>query len=60
MRVIVLLKNAGKDWTISNVATEAFIDWLKKPENFSHLWIIDLLRRLFNQFNSSLQDQGTG
>lgn len=33
MRAIVPLKNAGKDWTISDVATEAFIDWLRKPEN---------------------------
>lgn len=33
IRAIVPLKSEGKDWTISDVTTEALIDWLKKPEN---------------------------
>lgn len=33
IRAIAPLKNSGKDWSISDVATEALIDWLKKPEN---------------------------
>ncbi|MEB3355956.1 MAG: hypothetical protein VKK04_04465 [Synechococcales bacterium] len=30
---IAPLKNAGKDWTISDVVVEALEDWLNKPEN---------------------------
>lgn len=33
IRAITPLKNTGKDWNYSDVATEAFTDWLKKPEN---------------------------
>ena len=33
LRAIAPLKNSGRDWTISDVATEALMDWLRKPEN---------------------------
>lgn len=33
VRALVPLKDNGKDWTISDVATEALVDWLRKPEN---------------------------
>ena len=33
VRALVPLKNTGKDWTLSDVATEALADWLKKAEN---------------------------
>lgn len=33
IRAIVPFKNAGKDWTISDIVVEALIDWLQKPEN---------------------------
>lgn len=33
LRALVPLKNSGKDWTISDVATQALMDWLQKPEN---------------------------
>lgn len=33
IRALVPLKNTGKDWTIGDVATEALIEWLLKPEN---------------------------
>lgn len=33
IRAIVPFKNAGKDWTISDIAQEALIEWLRKPEN---------------------------
>lgn len=33
VRALVPLKNTGKDWTLSDVATEALADWLRKPEN---------------------------
>jgi hypothetical protein len=33
IRALVPLKNAGKDWTIGDIATEALTEWLLKPEN---------------------------
>ena len=33
IRAIAPLKNAGKDWTLSDVAVEALAEWLRKPEN---------------------------
>jgi D-alanyl-D-alanine dipeptidase len=33
IRAIAPLKNSGKDWSVSDVLTEALVDWLKKPEN---------------------------
>lgn len=33
VRAIAPLKNSGRDWNLSDVATEALVDWLKKPEN---------------------------
>jgi D-alanyl-D-alanine dipeptidase len=33
IRAIAPLKNSGKDWSVSDVLTEALVDWLRKPEN---------------------------
>jgi hypothetical protein len=33
IKAIAGLKNSGRDWSISDVVTEALEDWLKKPEN---------------------------
>ncbi|MBW4422254.1 MAG: hypothetical protein KME13_24070 [Myxacorys californica WJT36-NPBG1] len=33
VKAIAGLKNGGRDWTISDITTEALVDWLKKPEN---------------------------
>jgi hypothetical protein len=33
IRAIAPLKNAGKDWTLSDVVVEALTEWLRKPEN---------------------------
>jgi hypothetical protein len=33
VRAIIPLKNAGKDWSVSDVANEALAEWLQKPEN---------------------------
>jgi hypothetical protein len=33
VRSIAPLKNSSKDWTISDVVTEALREWLEKPEN---------------------------
>ena len=33
IRAIAPLKNAGKDWTLSDVVVEALAEWLRKPEN---------------------------
>lgn len=33
VRAIIPLKNSGKDWSVSDVANEALIEWLQKPEN---------------------------
>jgi hypothetical protein len=33
IRAILPFKNAGKDWTISDIVVEAFVEWLRKPEN---------------------------
>lgn len=33
VKAIAGLKNGGQDWTISDIATEALVDWLHKPEN---------------------------
>lgn len=33
IRAIAPFKNAGKDWTLSDIAVEALTEWLQKPEN---------------------------
>lgn len=33
IRALAVLKNGGKDWSLSAIAEEAFADWLQKPEN---------------------------
>ena len=33
IRAITALKNGGRDWSLSDVLTEALEDWLQKPEN---------------------------
>jgi hypothetical protein len=33
VRAIIPLKNAGKDWSVSDIANEALTEWLQKPEN---------------------------
>ncbi len=33
VKAIAGLKNGGQDWTISDITTEALVDWLHKPEN---------------------------
>ena len=33
IKAIAGLKNGGRDWSMSDIATEALEDWLNKPEN---------------------------
>jgi hypothetical protein len=33
IRAIAPFKNAGKDWTLSDIVVEALAEWLQKPEN---------------------------
>lgn len=33
IRAIAPFKNAGKDWTLSDIVVEALSEWLQKPEN---------------------------
>jgi len=33
VKAITGLKNGGRDWTLSDITTEALVDWLHKPEN---------------------------
>lgn len=33
IRAVAPFKNAGKDWTLSDIAVEALSEWLQKPEN---------------------------
>lgn len=33
IKAISGLKNGGKDWTISDIVSEALEDWIQKPEN---------------------------
>ena len=33
VKAIAGLKNGGQDWTLSDITTEALVDWLHKPEN---------------------------
>lgn len=33
VRAVAALKNGEKDWSLSDVLTEALEDWLSKPEN---------------------------
>jgi hypothetical protein len=33
VKAIAGLKNGGRDWTISDITTEALVEWLHKPEN---------------------------
>lgn len=35
VKAIAGLKNGGRDWTISDITTEALADWLHKPENLA-------------------------
>lgn len=33
IKAIAGLKNSGRDWTMSDIVSEALEDWLQKPEN---------------------------
>jgi hypothetical protein len=33
VKAIAGLKNGGRDWTISDITTEALVEWLHKSEN---------------------------
>ncbi|MEM7773824.1 MAG: hypothetical protein AAF327_25385 [Cyanobacteria bacterium P01_A01_bin.37] len=33
IRAVTALKNGDRDWSLSDVLTEALEDWLNKPEN---------------------------
>jgi hypothetical protein len=35
IRAIAPFKNSGRDWTYSDVANEALVEWLQKPENLA-------------------------
>lgn len=49
IRAITPLKNSGQDWSISDVTTEALIEWLKKPENRRLVEEHNLLKALENR-----------
>ncbi|MGI0494319.1 hypothetical protein ACN4EG_21235 [Alkalinema pantanalense CENA528] len=49
IRAIAPLKNGGKDWTLSDIAAEAFMDWLKKPENQHLIQQHNLLQALHDR-----------
>lgn len=46
IRAIAPLKNAGKDWTLSDVVVEALAEWLRKPENLELVEAHNLLEGL--------------
>lgn len=46
VRAIAPLKNSGKDWTLKEIAEEAFTDWLNRPENTEILKDYNLLKAL--------------
>lgn len=57
IRAITPLKNSGRDWSISDVATEALQDWLQKPENRRLVEEHNLLRALKHRgLNTNLYD----
>ena len=33
IRAVTALKNGERDWSLSDVLTEALEDWIRKPEN---------------------------
>lgn len=33
VKAIAPLKNTGRDWSVGDIATEALLEWLYKPEN---------------------------
>ena len=33
IRAVTALKNGARDWSLSDVLTEALQDWIQKPEN---------------------------
>lgn len=33
IRAVAPFKNAGRDWTLSDIVVEALSEWLQKPEN---------------------------
>jgi hypothetical protein len=33
IRAVAAIKNGDRDWSLSDVLTEALQDWLNKPEN---------------------------
>ena len=33
VRALSAIKNGDRDWTLSDIATEALQDWVSKPEN---------------------------
>lgn len=59
VRALVPLKNTGKDWSLSDVATEALVDWLKKPENRQLIEEHNLLQALERRgLVTSIYDDG--
>lgn len=60
IRAIAPLKNSGRDWTLSEIAVEAFTDWLKKPENQRLIQQHNLLQALRDRgFDTAPYDAGT-
>ncbi|PZV10943.1 MAG: hypothetical protein DCF22_15500 [Leptolyngbya sp.] len=59
VRALVPLKNTGKDWSLSDVATEALVDWLKKSENRQLIEEHNLLQALERRgLATSIYDEG--
>ncbi|NJO47590.1 MAG: hypothetical protein HC835_19395 [Oscillatoriales cyanobacterium RM2_1_1] len=46
VRAIIPFKDAGRDWSISDVAVEALIEWLQKPENRELVEVHNILEGL--------------
>ena len=64
VKAIAPLKNAGRDWSVGDIATEALREWLLKPENRELIKahsLMDALERSGMQsdlFGSGSQDDG--
>jgi len=54
VKAIAGLKNGGQDWTISDITTEALVDWLHKPENLELIKHHNL-QNLLDELNESLK-----
>ncbi|WP_413167567.1 hypothetical protein ACL6C3_12915 [Capilliphycus salinus ALCB114379] len=46
VRAIAPFKDAGRDWTLSDIVVEALTEWLRKPENRELIEVHNILEGL--------------